>query len=125
MFCALATGYLKENSRIKEDTIMGVVFSAMFALGIVLITKIHSNIHLDHIIYGDPLGASAEGDYRSRRNYSTCSHSMFTKRKRLTTRLFLIRNMHKTIGLPTKILHYGYFTAVISHSDGSTKRPLA
>src|ERR687889_2654707 len=29
MFCALATGYLKENSRIKEDTVMGVVFSGM------------------------------------------------------------------------------------------------
>lgn len=42
MFCALATGYLKENSRIKEDTIMGVVFSSMFAFGIVLMTKVHS-----------------------------------------------------------------------------------
>jgi ABC-type Mn2+/Zn2+ transport system permease subunit len=30
MVCALATGYLKENSRVKEDTVMGVVFSGMF-----------------------------------------------------------------------------------------------
>ncbi|CAG0950431.1 partial Manganese transport system membrane protein MntB, partial [Rhizobiaceae bacterium] len=38
MTCALATGFLRENSRIKEDTVMGVVFSGMFGLGIVLYT---------------------------------------------------------------------------------------
>ncbi len=41
MVCALATGFLKENSRIKQDTVMGVVFSGMFGLGIVLYTKIN------------------------------------------------------------------------------------
>ena len=38
--CALCVGYLKENSRIKEDTAMGIVFSGMFAIGLVLFTKI-------------------------------------------------------------------------------------
>ena len=33
--CALGVGYLKENSRIKEDTAMGIVFSGMFAIGLV------------------------------------------------------------------------------------------
>ncbi|MEM7519580.1 MAG: metal ABC transporter permease, partial [Pseudomonadota bacterium] len=36
MTCAVATGYLSTNSRVKEDTVMGVVFSGMFGLGIVL-----------------------------------------------------------------------------------------
>ena len=36
MLCAGATGFVKENSRVKEDTAMGIVFSGMFALGIVL-----------------------------------------------------------------------------------------
>ena len=44
MVCALATGFLKENSRVKEDTVMGVVFSGMFGLGIVLYTKIQSAV---------------------------------------------------------------------------------
>ena len=56
MVCALATGYLKENSRIKEDTVMGIVFSGMFGLGIVLYTKIQTDVHLDHILFGDMLG---------------------------------------------------------------------
>ncbi|PST17265.1 metal ABC transporter permease [Mesorhizobium plurifarium] len=56
MCCALLTGYLKENSRIKQDTVMGVVFSGMFGLGLVLYTKIQSDVHLDHILFGDMLG---------------------------------------------------------------------
>src|SRR5690606_13587729 len=56
MVCALATGYLKENSRIKQDTVMGVVFSGMFGLGLVLYTSIQSDVHLDHILFGDMLG---------------------------------------------------------------------
>ena len=66
MFCALATGYLKENSRIKEDTVMGVVFSGMFGLGIVLYTKIQTEVHLDHILFGDMLGVVLERRRRER-----------------------------------------------------------
>lgn len=58
MVCALATGYLKENSRVKEDTVMGVVFSGMFGLGIVLYSFIETELHLDHILFGDILGLS-------------------------------------------------------------------
>jgi manganese/iron transport system permease protein len=58
MFCAVATGYLQNNSRIKQDTVMGVVFSGMFGLGLVLYVKIQSDVHLDHILFGDMLGVS-------------------------------------------------------------------
>ena len=36
LFCAVATGYLKDNSRIKQDTVMGIVFSGMFGAGLIL-----------------------------------------------------------------------------------------
>jgi len=58
MFSAVATGYLKDNSRIKQDTVMGVVLSGMFGLGLVLYVKIQSDVHLDHILFGDMLGVS-------------------------------------------------------------------
>src|SRR5687768_7765080 len=38
--CAVLTGYLKESSRVKEDTVMGVVFSGMFGFGLVIFTKV-------------------------------------------------------------------------------------
>ena len=50
--CSLGVGYLKENSRIKEDTAMGIVFSGMFAIGLVLFTKIQTSQHLTHILFG-------------------------------------------------------------------------
>lgn len=56
MFCAIATGFLKDNSRIKQDTVMAIVFSGMFGAGLVLYVKIQSDVHLDHILFGDMLG---------------------------------------------------------------------
>lgn len=56
MVCALATGYVSDNSRVKQDTVMGVVFSGMFGLGIVLYVSVETNAHLDHILFGNMLG---------------------------------------------------------------------
>jgi manganese/iron transport system permease protein len=58
MICALSTGFLKDHSRLKQDTVMGVVFSGMFGLGLVLYVKIQSDVHLDHILFGDMLGVA-------------------------------------------------------------------
>lgn len=59
MFCALATGFLSENSRVKQDTVMGIVFSGMFGFGIVMYTKISTDMHLDHILFGNMLGVGS------------------------------------------------------------------
>ncbi|QFU08030.1 Manganese transport system membrane protein MntB [Rhodobacteraceae bacterium THAF1] len=56
MGCAVLTGYLSDNSRVKQDTVMGIVFSGMFAVGIILYTSIDTNQHLDHILFGNMLG---------------------------------------------------------------------
>lgn len=57
---AVLTGYLADNSRVKRDTVMGVVFSSMFALGIVLNTAFPSDLHLDHILFGNMLGVGQD-----------------------------------------------------------------
>ncbi len=56
LFCAVATGYIKTHSRIKEDTVMGVVFTGMFGLGLVMFSRTTSDLHLDHILLGNILG---------------------------------------------------------------------
>jgi len=56
LFCALSTGFIKENSRIKEDTAMGVVFTGLFAFGLVLFSQTDSDMRLDHILFGNILG---------------------------------------------------------------------
>ena len=49
-------GYVKNNSRLKEDTTMGIIFTFMFALGLVILGKIETELHLMHILFGNMLG---------------------------------------------------------------------
>lgn len=69
LLCAVTTGFLDDNSRLKRDTIMGIVFSGMFGAGLVLYVAIQSDVHLDHILFGDMLGISSailtNGGYRA------------------------------------------------------------
>lgn len=59
LLCSIISGFIYKNSRIKQDTVLGIVFSGMFGLGIILITKIPTNVHLDHILFGNILGISS------------------------------------------------------------------
>ena len=60
ILCAVLTGFLSDNSRVKPDTVMGVVFSGMFGVGMVLYASVRSNIHLDHILFGNILGVETD-----------------------------------------------------------------
>ena len=63
ILCAVLTGFLSDNSRVKPDTVMGVVFSGMFGVGMVLYASVRSNIHLDHILFGNILGIETDELY--------------------------------------------------------------
>jgi len=54
----LGIGFIKERVRLKEDAVIGVVYTTLFALGVVLISLIPSNIDLQHILFGYVLGIS-------------------------------------------------------------------
>jgi manganese transport system permease protein len=54
----ISIGFIKSKTRIKEDTVIGLVFTGFFALGLVLISKIRSSIDLTHILFGNVLGIS-------------------------------------------------------------------
>ena len=51
-----AMAFVKNNTRIKEDAVIGIVFTAFFALGLVLISIFPSNINLKTIVFGNTLG---------------------------------------------------------------------
>ena len=106
MVCAIATGFITENSRLKEDTVMGVVFSSMFGIGLVMMTKIDSNVHLDHILFGDVLGISWRDVLESGIITLMVVAFIFVKGKDLL--VFVFDKQHaKVIGLPVTLLHYG------------------
>ncbi|MBS0657766.1 MAG: metal ABC transporter permease [Verrucomicrobia bacterium] len=56
LLCAFASGWIDAHTRLKEDTTMGVVFTGLFAFGLVLMSKHTSELHLDHILFGNILG---------------------------------------------------------------------
>ncbi|MFC4869379.1 MULTISPECIES: metal ABC transporter permease [Streptomonospora] len=51
-------GAVNRTSRIKEDAAIGIVFTAMFGIGVVLISRIPSQTDLMHILFGNVLGVS-------------------------------------------------------------------
>lgn len=55
MLTAIGIGYINQNSRIKNDSAIGIVFSAAFALGVILIGKANSSIDLNRILFGNVL----------------------------------------------------------------------
>ncbi len=112
LFCALAAGYLKDNSRVKEDTILGIVFSGMFALGLVLYVKIQPDIHLDHILFGDMLGIAASDLIETAAIAIASTAFILFFRKDLLVQAF-DRQHASAIGLPVRLLHYGLL-AVLS-----------
>lgn len=106
MTCALATGYLQENSRVKRDTIMGVVFSGMFGLGIVLYTRIESDVHLDHILFGNMLGVGLQDLVTSAVIAFSVTTALAFKWRDLLLHAFDPAQA-KASGLNTTLLHYG------------------
>jgi manganese/iron transport system permease protein len=112
MTCALMTGFLKENSRIKEDTVLGIVFSGMFGLGLVLYVNVQADVHLDHILFGDMLGILPSDLIETALIAIASTIFLVVLRNDLLVHSFDEQHA-KAIGLPTRLLHYGLL-AVLS-----------
>lgn len=60
MACALGAGFIQTHSRVKEDAALGVVFTGMFAAGLVLLAFVTTEAHITHILFGNILGIEPE-----------------------------------------------------------------
>lgn len=111
MFAAVATGFLKDNSRIKQDTVMGIVFSGMFGLGLVLYVKIQSDVHLDHILFGDMLGVSWNDIAMSAVIAAITAGIILVKWRDFLLHAFDPAQA-QAVGLPVRLLHYGMLALI-------------
>ncbi|MEM7212071.1 MAG: metal ABC transporter permease [Pseudomonadota bacterium] len=111
MVCATATGFLTENSRVKQDTVMGVVFAGMFGLGVVMYTAIQTEVHLDHILFGDMLGIETSDVLETALIAGVALALTIALRRDLL--LFSFDPQHaRTVGLRTGLLHYGLLALI-------------
>lgn len=120
MFCAIATGFLKENSRIKQDTVMGVVFSGMFGLGLVLYVKIQSDVHLDHILFGDMLGISWSDIVQTATIAAITAGTIIFKWRDFLLHAFDTVQA-RAVGLRVRLLHYGLLCLISLTIVGALK----
>lgn len=105
LLCAAATGFIKENTRVKEDTAMGIVFTGLFALGLVMFTKVQTDVHLNHILFGSLLGISTEDVIQTSVVGGITLVIIILMRKDLLLFCF-DPGQARSIGLNTKLLYY-------------------
>lgn len=56
LLAALVMGVVKSKTRIREDAVIGIVFTTFFAAGVLMISLFPSNISLKTIVFGNILG---------------------------------------------------------------------
>ncbi len=102
----LGIGFIERNSKIKEDTAIGIMFTGAFALGIVIISQIATSTHLMHILFGNVLGVS------NQELLLTLISSMIT----ISVIFLFYKEFHlytfdpvqaRALGMNTALLHYG------------------
>ncbi len=104
-------GFIKQKSRVKEDTVIGLVFTGFFALGLVLVSKIKSNIDLMHILFGSPLGISNSDVKQTLLISFIVVFILLIFRRDLM--LYCFDATHaRSIGINTGILHYLLLSAL-------------
>ncbi|WP_026022997.1 metal ABC transporter permease [Paenisporosarcina sp. TG20] len=109
LITALGIGFISNNSRIKNDVSIGIMFTAAFASGIILITFMKSSTDLYHILFGNVLAV------RPSEMLSTLIIGIFVLvciyvfYKELLVSSF-DPTMASAYGLPTKLIHYFLMT---------------
>lgn len=106
---AIAIGFVSQNSRIKHDTSIGIMFTAAFASGIIIITMLKSSTDLYHILFGNVLAV------RLSDMWITLGISLFVLAAvYLFYKELLVTSFDETMGaaygLPVRFIHYFLMT---------------
>jgi manganese transport system permease protein len=96
-------GLIRNTSSVKEDAAIGIVFTTLFAFGLVLISVTPSQTDLNHIIFGNLLGVSSSDLLQVAILGALALSILLIKRRDLT--LFAFDPVHaNAIGLSPKRL---------------------
>ncbi|MFT8321838.1 MAG: metal ABC transporter permease [Bacillus sp. (in: firmicutes)] len=105
IIAALGIGYVSQNSRIKNDAAIGIMFSTFFALGIILITMVKSSSDLYHILFGNVLAVRSSDMWITFFIGLFILVVVFVFFKELLVSSF-DPTMSAAYGLPNKAIHY-------------------
>ena len=105
ILAAILIGFVASHSKIKTDTSIGIVFSAFYALGFILISMAESTTNLHHILFGNILAVS-DSDIMTTAVVLALVIlfvSIFYKELLVTS---FDETYAKTYGLKTQVIHY-------------------
>lgn len=105
MLTALGIGYINQNSRIKNDSAIGIMFSAAFAIGVILIAKANSSINLDRILFGNVLSVRSSDMWMTLIIGAIVLLTVIFFYKELLVSTF-DPTFAAAYGLPNKLIHY-------------------
>lgn len=105
LLCVLGIGYVKQQTRVKEDAVIGILFTGFFAVGLILISRLETDIHLTHILFGSLLGITKTEMIQLATISGFTWFILFLKQKDLTLFCF-DANYAQSIGLNTTFLNF-------------------
>ncbi len=108
LLAAIMITWLQHNAKTKNDAAIGIVFTAMFSLGVIGISKVSrkgAHLDLDHFLFGNVLGLSNADLYLTAgiTLYVLLSVVLFYRYLFATTFQPVIA---ETMGIPVKVIHY-------------------
>ena len=106
---AIAIGFVTQNSRIKHDTSIGIMFTAAFASGIIMITMLKSSTDLYHILFGNVLAVRSTDMWITLGIGLIVIGAVYLFYKELLVTSF-DETMGAAYGLPVRLIHYFLMT---------------
>jgi manganese/iron transport system permease protein len=109
LLAAVGMGFVKTKTRLREDAVIGVVFTAFFALGLFLISLNPSSVDLRTIVFGNILGIS-DPDILQVVIISAVTLAVLGLKWRDLLLFCFDPNQARALGLNVTVLHYTLLT---------------
>lgn len=104
LLAVVGIGFVERNSHLKNDAVIGVVFTSFFAAGLFIISVFPSNVRLKTILFGNLLGVSDADFLQLLFVGGICLVTVLLKWKDLL--LYCFDPSHaRAIGLDTRMIH--------------------
>ena len=109
LFAALGMSFVKQHSRLREDAVIGLVFTSMFALGLLLASIWPTSVSVQTIVLGNILAISDEDVVQVAAIAAVTLLVLSLKWKDLMV-TFFDESHARSVGLNTGVLKLLFFT---------------
>ncbi|WP_256199323.1 metal ABC transporter permease [Verrucomicrobium spinosum] len=112
MFIGLGSLFVARTSRLDQDTALGILYTAGFAAGYIVLTRLNIRQKLDEWLFGSIVGM-ADSDLWIAFGISVLAVLMLTAMQRPLLIFLFEPNVAASLGVPVRFLNYATFGIVI------------